>query len=85
MPNLLTLTGILGVIVILGIYLLLQIGKIRQDHPAYSLLNALGAAMIMVSLTKDFNLPAFMIEAAWFLISLGGFARSLYLRRPRHT
>jgi len=46
----------------------------------YSLLNALGASLIILSLLDNFNLSAFLMEAFWVLISLVGVVR--YLRRP---
>lgn len=74
--------GSAGVVLILGAYLLLQLDRIRPESVAYSLVNAVGAALILVSLAVDFNLPAALIESAWLLISLIGLARSL--RRRRH-
>jgi hypothetical protein len=38
----------------------------------------LGASLILYSLTVDFNLSAFLIEAFWLLISCLGMARVLF-------
>ena len=46
----------------------------------YSALNALGAALIIVSLLFDFNLSAFIIELFWVIISLFGIVQ-FYRRR----
>lgn len=67
--------GTLGVGVIIVTYVLLQIERIRSDQLVYSLLNAAGAFMILVSLYYDFNLPAFFVEFFWLLISLFGIAK----------
>ncbi len=67
--------GSLGVLLVLLSYLLLQLGRLRATGLAYSAANGLGALLILVSLSFDFNLPAFLIEAAWLLISLFGLAR----------
>ena len=76
--------GIVGVVSVLGAYLLLQLGRLRPEHPGFSLANAVGAALILVSLSQDFNLPATLIEVAWLLISLIGLGRTLSARRrPR--
>ena len=70
------LAGFVGVVVIVIAYLLLQLNKLSSSDPSYSLLNALGAFLVMVSLLFDFNLSAFLMEAFWFLISLFGFVRT---------
>ncbi len=67
--------GSLGVLLVLLSYLLLQLGRLRATDFAYSAANGLGALLILVSLSFDFNLPAVLIEAAWLLISLFGLAR----------
>lgn len=72
------LAGFSGVVLIVIAYLLLQLGKLPSSAPAYSLLNAVGAFLVMVSLVFDFNLSAFLMEAFWFLISLFGLFRALF-------
>ena len=74
------LLGIAGAAMIVVSYALLQLDRLGSDALAYSVLNALGAALILLSLSVDFNLSAFVIEAFWLLISFIGIAR--YLRRP---
>jgi hypothetical protein len=78
------LAGFLGVLLIVVAYLLLQLDKLPSSAPSYSLLNAAGALLIMVSLLFKFNFSAFLIEVFWFLISLLGLSRWLISRqRPR--
>jgi hypothetical protein len=67
-------------VLIIIAYLLLQLGKLPSSAPSYSLLNALGALLVMVSLFFDFNLSAFLMEAFWFLISVFGLIRQLSLQ-----
>jgi len=64
--------GSVGVALILGAYAAMHLGRLRAETVTYSLLNALGAALILVSLTHDFNLSAAIVESAWLLISLAG-------------
>ena len=71
------LAGFIGVILIIVAYLLLQLEKLPSSAPRYSLLNAAGALLIIISLIFAFNLSAFIVEAFWFLISLVGLWRSL--------
>lgn len=68
------LLGNLGVLLILGSYLLLQLQRISATSRSYSAVNAVGALCIVISLTREFNLSAFVIEFAWFLISVYGYA-----------
>lgn len=72
------LAGFVGVVLIVIAYLLLQLNKLPSCAPVYSLLNAIGAFLVMVSLVFDFNLSAFLMEAFWFLISLFGLFRAIF-------
>ena len=78
------LAGFVGVVLIVIAYLLLQLNKLPSSAPAYSLLNAIGAFLVMVSLVFDFNLSAFLMEAFWFLISLFGLFRSVSSKSSAH-
>jgi hypothetical protein len=73
--------GTLGVAIIVLTYVLLQIERVRSDQLIYSLLNAIGASLILVSLYFDFNLPSVVVEFFWLLISLFGIGK--YLTRQR--
>lgn len=64
--------GLIGVAMILIAYALLQFGRLAPTDWRYSALNGLGASLILVSLYYDFNLPTFVIEVAWVVISLFG-------------
>jgi len=77
------LTGFIGVLLIIVAYLLLQLDKLPSSSPSYSLLNAAGALLIIVSLIFQFNLSAFIVEVFWLLISLLGLTKSLVSRKTR--
>ena len=64
--------GNIGVVMFLAAYFLLQQGKIAHTSLWYSGLNLGGALLLMFSLWIDWNLSAFMLEAAWALISMWG-------------
>ena len=70
--------GTLGVAVIIITYVLLQVERIRSESLYYSLLNAVGASLIIVSLCFNFNFPAFVVEFFWLLISLFGIGKYLF-------
>lgn len=71
------LVGNIGVVCILGTYLLLQLGRMNAAMLSFSLINGLGAMLILVSLSVDFNLSSFIIEIVWLAISVIGVWRSL--------
>jgi len=76
--------GNLGVLLIVGTYFLVQIGRMSATQAPYILANGLGAALLMYSLSFDFNLSAFLIEAIWLVISIIGLVRVWLARRaPR--
>jgi paired small multidrug resistance pump len=75
------LAGFAGVLLIIVAYLLLQVEKLASTSPRYSVLNAVGALLIMVSLVFAFNLSAFIVEAFWFLISLVGISKAVIRRK----
>lgn len=77
----LDIAGFVGVVLIVAAYLMLQLNRLPSTAPAYSLLNAVGAFLVMLSLLFDFNLAAFLMEAFWFLISLFGLLRPLVTKR----
>ena len=69
--------GTIGVGVIVVTYFLLQLGRVKSDALIYSLLNGFGAALILISLYYDFNLPSVVVEAFWLVISVFGIVRYL--------
>lgn len=66
------LIGIFGVIVIIVAYVLLQLEKIDAKDLLFSLLNTLGAFLIIVSLLYAWNLASFIMESTWMIVSLYG-------------
>ena len=67
--------GTAGAAMILVSYFLLQMERLSGTDLAYSVVNGLGAALILISLSFDFNLSAFIVEAFWLAISLLGIVR----------
>ena len=67
--------GTVGVAMIIITYVLLQTGRLLSTQLSYSLLNAVGAALILISLYYSFNLSAFIVEAFWLIISVYGIVR----------
>lgn len=73
--------GSAGAALIVGVYFLLQLGKLDPKGLSYSLSNALGAGAIVISLCVEWNLSAFLVEAFWFAVSVFGIWQ--WLRRRR--
>lgn len=76
--------GTVGVGTIIVTYILLQANRVRSEQLAYSVLNAAGASLIIVSLYFNFNFPAFVVEFFWLLISLVGIAKYFWLRQIKN-
>lgn len=72
--------GIIGVILVLAAYLLLQLDRLDQDSVIFSLMNLVGSFMILFSLYFTWNLASGVIEGAWFLISLFGLIKAFVYR-----
>lgn len=72
--------GLIGVFLVLLMYFMLQLGRIRAETPAYSIINACGSVLILVSLYFYFNLSSAVIETAWLAISLFGIYKAVARR-----
>lgn len=75
------LIGIFGVILIVIAYILLQVEKMDARDLSFSLLNAIGALLIIVSLMFDWNLASFLMEFIWLMISLYGILKYFKVRK----
>jgi len=69
--------GMLGVFMILAVYSLVQLDKMDVKGLFYSIINAVGAVFILISLTVTFNMASFVIECAWLVISLFGIFQAI--------
>lgn len=75
--SLIQILGLLGAACVVGAYAALQAGRWQSEQRRYSLANALGAALILVSLVEEPNWPSIAIEGFWLLISLAGLWKGL--------
>ena len=73
--------GFIGAIILMVAFLLLQLGRLSSNAIAYSVMNAVGASLIVFSLLFDFNLSAFIIEEFRIAKSLMGRLRVQKTRR----
>ncbi len=72
-----TIVGLLGTLLVLLAFFLLQARRLHGNGPIYQLMNAIGAAAIIVSLCYEFNLASMLLEIAWLLISVYGLVLGL--------
>jgi hypothetical protein len=72
--------GLIGVIIILVTYFLLNTSRISAHTLQYQILNFIGSWLILFSLLFNWNLAAVLIEVAWILISMMGAYRILTAR-----
>lgn len=73
--------GVIGVFLILVAYAAAALGKLDVKGALSLFANFLGASLILLSLSVDFNLSALLMEGSWALVSLAGLIRLLVLRR----
>jgi hypothetical protein len=73
--------GLVGVGLILAAYAGAQLGRLETTRPPALLMNLAGSSLILLSLTRAFNLSAAIVEGAWALIALFGLARAWFRRR----
>jgi len=67
--------GLAGVLLILIAYGLATTGRLDPRRAASLGANFIGASLILVSLTRAFNLSAAVMEGAWALVALAGIVR----------
>lgn len=75
------LVGLLGTLLVVGSYFLLQSGRLSGTGLPYQLINIAGSSSILVSLFGGFNLSVALLQCAWIAISLYGIVRGLRARR----
>lgn len=75
------LVGLVGSVLVVGSYFLLQSGRLSGTGLPYQSINIVGSACILVSLVGGFNLAVALLQCTWIAISLYGIARGLARRR----
>ncbi|HUJ45675.1 MAG TPA: hypothetical protein VLV55_00980 [Rhizomicrobium sp.] len=73
--------GIFGSLLIVVAYFANLRGTLATTGAAYSLLNLIGASLILFSLWFAWNLSAAVMEGFWAAISAYGLARAIAARR----
>jgi hypothetical protein len=77
------LAGLVGAVVIMAAYFANQQRWLPSDDWRFPAANLVGSSLILVSLWFDWNLPSFVIELAWALVSILGVVRAAAEARAR--
>ncbi len=72
--------GLMGMVLLLVAYFLQQKGLITAQSAPNLWLNLAGSTALLISLLRFWNLPVFVLECAWALISIYGLVK-LNLRK----
>jgi hypothetical protein len=73
--SLFDVAGLVGVAVVLVGYAVATTGRLDPKGAPSLAVNFVGASLILLSLTRAFNLSAAIVEGAWALIALAGLIR----------
>ncbi len=74
------LIGFAGSFCIVAAYAYSNVAK-AMNMVAFNVVNFIGAALLAVSLTVNYNLPTLVLEIVWMAIALFGLAKALRSRR----
>jgi hypothetical protein len=74
--------GVAGVLLILAAYAAATAGRLDVRRAPSLLANLVGALLILLSLSVDFNLSAALMEGTWALVALIGLIRLAVVRPP---
>lgn len=72
--------GIVGVILTLMAYFLLNMNRLTSNSLVYVWLNLIGSIFLLYSLLFHWNLSSVVIEIAWISISIIGLYRAIYTK-----
>jgi CRP-like cAMP-binding protein len=73
------IAGYGGVAFYLGSYGLLQLGLLKGSSYTYAALNLMAAALVLVSLFRDWNMFSAIVQISWITLSIAGIARVWFL------
>ncbi|MCL1633183.1 hypothetical protein M2650_00765 [Luteimonas sp. SX5] len=69
--------GILGALLVLAAFYLLQARRISGTGLVYQLMNLFGALGLLTSLYGKFNVSVFVVQTVWVAISIYGMVHSV--------
>lgn len=75
------ITGVIGTVIYISSYFLVQINWIKAPGYSYCILNIIAASLVGISLLFEFNLASALIQASWILISIVGITKLVYNKK----
>ena len=81
MDMLIDIIGLTAPVLFLFAYAMISLGKWQAESLRFQVMNFLGAIAILISLSKDFNLPVCILECCWGAISVYGIVKALKARK----
>jgi uncharacterized membrane protein HdeD (DUF308 family) len=79
--TLLDIGGVIGVVLVLLAYAGIHFDWFDPKRAPALLMNLIGSALILGSMVKAFNFPAFLMEAAWAAMAFYGLVKLVISRR----
>lgn len=81
-PLLADIVGLCGSVIFIAAFAYANLSA-AMDKVLFNALNLVGAILLLISLSVNFNLAAFVLESAWACIALAGLVTALNARRTR--
>ena len=78
-PEIANIIGFAGMALIVGAYAYVTASKAANPFLLHGL-NLVGAALLILSLTVNRNLPSMVLESVWALVALFGLAKALLVK-----
>lgn len=75
------IAGLVGAGVYLSSYALISLRILDSRSYTYLVMNAIAPSLVLVSLMKDWNLAAAIIQVTWLLLSFVGLIKTYLLRK----
>ena len=80
-PDVTNAIGVVGFVVYIAGFSLVQAGHICGNGMAYALSNVVAATLVLTSLVNAFNIASFLIQVSFITTGLYGTFRKLYGRK----
>jgi hypothetical protein len=76
MGSIISILGLIAPVLFLYAYAMVSTGRWPSTAMKFHVLNFLGGAFILLSLTRQWNLPVFILEICWCSISVYGMMKA---------
>lgn len=77
------ISGLVGFFLYLSSFAALQFKWLDGQGLTYSLMNIAAAALVLISLTNEFNLASALIQISWIVIGCAGLLLRIKTHKPR--